>query len=68
MIAGILDLDSGLDPERPDLEIVELDSRHSVNLISDTVSRYGKTTIVTTGATDQPGDADPNLSIGEGPD
>jgi inosine-uridine nucleoside N-ribohydrolase len=48
MIAKVLDMETALDPERPDLDAVDLDSRHSVELIMDSV-RDGATTIVTTG-------------------
>jgi inosine-uridine nucleoside N-ribohydrolase len=48
LIAGVLDLESALDPNRPDLEAVGLDRRHSAELIAETV-RKGATTIVTTG-------------------
>ncbi len=49
MIAGILDLETGLDPERPDLPEVDLDRRHSVELMADTLRGADRTTIVTTG-------------------
>ena len=49
MIAGILDMESGLDPERPDLPMTDLDHQHSVDLIADALSDAGRTTIVTTG-------------------
>ncbi|PSJ64694.1 nucleoside hydrolase [Kumtagia ephedrae] len=48
LIAGVLDLESALDPNRPDLEAVGLDRRHSAELIAET-ARKGATTIVTTG-------------------
>ncbi len=48
LIAGILDLETALDPERPDLGAVALDSRHSVDLIAETILT-GTGTIVTTG-------------------
>ena len=49
MIAGMLDMESGLDPERPDLPMTDLDHRHSINLIADTLRDADRTTIVTTG-------------------
>jgi inosine-uridine nucleoside N-ribohydrolase len=49
MIAGVLDMASALDPERPDLEGQDLDPRHSMDLITQTVLSGGATTIVTTG-------------------
>ena len=49
MIAGFLDMESALDPDRPDLAAVELDARHSVELMADTLRGAEKTTIVTTG-------------------
>lgn len=48
LIAGVLDLGSALDPERPDLNAVALDVRHSADVIADGV-RQGVGTIVTTG-------------------
>ncbi|MDE1995179.1 MAG: nucleoside hydrolase [Rhizobiaceae bacterium] len=48
MIAGVLDLHSALDPERPELDAVVLDSRHSADVIADCV-RQGVGTVVTTG-------------------
>lgn len=48
MIAKVLDMETALDPERLDLEAVDLDSRHSVELIMDSVLG-GATTVVTTG-------------------
>ena len=35
LIAAVLDLESGLDPERPDLDAVPLDPRHSADLIAE---------------------------------
>lgn len=49
LIAGILDMDSALDPERPDLEARNLDPRHSAELIVEMVSSGEARTIVTTG-------------------
>jgi inosine-uridine nucleoside N-ribohydrolase len=49
MIAGVLDLDSGLDPERPDLAAVPLDPRHSADLIIDAVRADPGLALVTTG-------------------
>ena len=49
MIAGVLDMASALDPERPDLEGQVLDPRHSADLITQTVLLEDITTIVTTG-------------------
>ncbi len=49
LIAGILDMDSALDPDRPELDARELDPRHSADLIVDMVSSGEARTIVTTG-------------------
>ncbi len=49
LIAGVLDHQSALDPERPDLPAVPLDPRHSVDLMADTLDAADRTTIVTTG-------------------
>lgn len=49
LIAGILDMDSALDPERPELPARALDARHSVDLIIDLVMSDQVGTIVTTG-------------------
>ena len=49
LIAGILDMDSALDPDRPELDARELDPRHSADLIVDMVTSGEARTIVTTG-------------------
>jgi inosine-uridine nucleoside N-ribohydrolase len=49
LVAGILDLDSALDPERPDLAARPLDGRHSADLIADALASGAARTIVTTG-------------------
>jgi inosine-uridine nucleoside N-ribohydrolase len=49
MIAGVLDMTSALDPERPDLKEQEIDFRHSSDLIIQTVLSEDTSTIVTTG-------------------
>lgn len=49
LIAGILDLDTALDPERPELPARELDPRHSADMIVDMVSSGAVSTVVTTG-------------------
>ncbi|TPI62169.1 hypothetical protein FJ420_27620 [Mesorhizobium sp. B3-1-3] len=49
LIAGILDQASALDPERPDLEAVNLDPRHSSDLIAELVLSGAAATVVTTG-------------------
>ncbi len=49
MIAGVLDHDSALDPERPDLAGVALDPRHSVDVIAAEVAARPGLTIATTG-------------------
>lgn len=49
MIAGVLDMTSALDPERPDLEAQDIDPRHSVDMIVQTVLSGDASTIVTTG-------------------
>ena len=49
LIAGILDMESALDPERPELYARELDPRHSADLIVDMVTSGEARTIVTTG-------------------
>lgn len=49
LIAGVLDMERALDPERPDLDAVPLDPLHSVDLIADRIRSGGPTTIVTTG-------------------
>ncbi|CDX57095.1 ribonucleoside hydrolase 1 [Mesorhizobium plurifarium] len=49
LIAGILDQTSALDPERPDLEAVALDPRHSSDLIAELVVSGVASTVVTTG-------------------
>jgi inosine-uridine nucleoside N-ribohydrolase len=49
LIAGVLDLASGLDPERPELAAPALDARHSADLIADLVRAGQVSTIVTTG-------------------
>lgn len=48
LIAGVLDLNSALDPERPELDAVALDGRHACDAIAEHV-RQGVGTIVTTG-------------------
>ena len=49
LIARVLDLESALDPERPDLDAVELNPRHSAELIAENVQEGSVATIVTTG-------------------
>lgn len=49
LIAGVLDFDSALDPERPDLDAVSLDGRHSSEVIAEVVAAGDAATIVTTG-------------------
>ena len=49
LVARMLDLESALDPERPDLSAVELDPRHSAEVIVDTALAHPGLTIVTTG-------------------
>ncbi|WP_158818914.1 nucleoside hydrolase [Methylocapsa sp. S129] len=50
LIAGVLDLDSALDGERPDLPAVAIDeTRTSAETIADLASRMAGLTIVTTG-------------------
>jgi inosine-uridine nucleoside N-ribohydrolase len=50
LIAGVLDLESALDPERPDLPAVAIDeARTSAETIADLASRNPGLTIVTTG-------------------
>jgi inosine-uridine nucleoside N-ribohydrolase len=50
LIAGVLDLESALDPERPDLPAVAIDeSRTSADAIADLAARAHGLTIVTTG-------------------
>lgn len=49
LIAGILDHERALDPERPDLRSIDLDHRHSADLIADLVRSGAVSTIVTTG-------------------
>jgi inosine-uridine nucleoside N-ribohydrolase len=49
LIAGVLDLTNALDPERPDLDAVPLDPRHSSDVIAALVSSGAAHTIVTTG-------------------
>jgi inosine-uridine nucleoside N-ribohydrolase len=49
LIAGVLDMDSALDPERDDLPARRLDDRHSVDLIIETVRSGTVSTIVTSG-------------------
>ena len=49
MIAGVLDMTSALDPERPDLEEQDLDPRHSADLIAQTLLSGDAASIVTTG-------------------
>jgi inosine-uridine nucleoside N-ribohydrolase len=49
LIAGVLDLDSALDPERPELPAVALYPVHSADLIADLVRAGTVSTIVTTG-------------------
>lgn len=45
LVAGVLDMEGALDPERPDLPAVELDPRHSADVLLDS----GAATVVTTG-------------------
>jgi inosine-uridine nucleoside N-ribohydrolase len=49
LIAGVLDQTEALDPERLDLAAVDLDPRHSADLIAETVLSGSVSTIVTTG-------------------
>lgn len=50
LIAGVLDLESALDPERPDLPAVPIDeTRTSAEAIADLAGRTDGLTIVTTG-------------------
>jgi inosine-uridine nucleoside N-ribohydrolase len=50
LIAGVLDLESALDPERPDLPAVAIDeTRTSAEAIADVATRTAGLTIVTTG-------------------
>tara|TARA_B100001057_G_scaffold298087_1_gene298298 strand:- start:244 stop:1191 length:948 start_codon:yes stop_codon:yes gene_type:complete len=49
MIAGVLDMTSALDPERPDLEEQDIDPRSSSDLIIESVLSEDISTIVTTG-------------------
>ena len=50
LIAGVLDLESALDPERPDLPAVPIDeTRTSAEAIADLAGRTAGLTIVTTG-------------------
>ncbi|PPE81584.1 hypothetical protein C3941_02435 [Kaistia algarum] len=49
MIAGVLDLTSALDPERPDLAAVPLDPRPASDMIVDSVRSHPGLVIVTTG-------------------
>jgi inosine-uridine nucleoside N-ribohydrolase len=50
LIAGVLDMRSALDPERPDLPTVEIaTTTSSAEMIADVVSRTAGLTIVTTG-------------------
>tara|TARA_B100001093_G_scaffold519649_1_gene609654 strand:+ start:1094 stop:2041 length:948 start_codon:yes stop_codon:yes gene_type:complete len=49
MIAGVLDMTSALDPERPDLEEQDIDPRSSSDLIIESVLSEDVSTIVTTG-------------------
>lgn len=49
LIARFLDLDSGLDPERPDLPAVPIDPLHAVERIAAETRRYPGLTIVCTG-------------------
>ena len=50
LIAAVLDLESGLDPERPDLDAVSLDPRrHSADLIAEVLLAGKADTVVTTG-------------------
>ena len=49
MIAGVLDMESALDPERSDLDVQDLDPRHSADLIAQSVLAGDVMTIVTTG-------------------
>ena len=49
MIAGVLDMTSALDPERPDLQEQDIDPRSSSDLIIESVLSEDTPTIVTTG-------------------
>lgn len=49
LIARILDMESGLDPERTDLARIELDAMHSVDRIDAAAEAHPGLTIVTTG-------------------
>jgi inosine-uridine nucleoside N-ribohydrolase len=49
LIAGMLDLESALDPERPDLPAVAISTTTSAEMIAETSLRIAGLTIVTTG-------------------
>lgn len=49
LIAGVLDMTSALDPERPELPAVELDDRRSADVLAEFVLAGTARTIVTTG-------------------
>jgi inosine-uridine nucleoside N-ribohydrolase len=49
LIARILDMENGLDPERPDLARVELDPLHSVDRIAAAAAAHPGLRVVTTG-------------------
>lgn len=49
LIAGVLDLASALDPDRPDLPAVPLHPQHSADLMAEQVLGGSAATIVTTG-------------------
>lgn len=49
LIAGVLDLKSALDPERPDLPAVDISATSSAEMIVEIASRIAGLTIVTTG-------------------
>jgi len=49
LIARLLDMESGLDPERPDLAAVPLDAMHSVDRLAHELRRHPGLTVVATG-------------------
>lgn len=49
LIARLLDMESGLDPERPDLPSVPLDELHSIDRLAHELRRHPGLTVVTTG-------------------
>ena len=49
ILAGVLDLENGLDRHREDLPAVELDPRHAVGLLAETFAAHPGATLVMTG-------------------